>query len=218
MAFGLAIRAPWKGRVGLIGMPIVSTLITANTLAIFVLTIFNASAVELHGNTDDIVRDRAYVSHVSHLKRNAGTDLSDSILGLFWCTVPFVFGIVTVSEIFCLWTDRLAPIWVLFSSSMAICLWAVEMVLWQYCVNGTDSVPGYCPHIYQVSGQVPFFDWYNASASAPVAAIPTLIILYVRTTSLVTILANTCVDTWCNYPSLASLSTDNADTPSEDLT
>lgn len=55
----MAIRAPWKGFVGRVGMPIVSALVVANTLAIFILSIFNAAAVELNGDDRDFVKNRA---------------------------------------------------------------------------------------------------------------------------------------------------------------
>ncbi|KAI5361164.1 hypothetical protein Slin15195_G122770 [Septoria linicola] len=158
----MAMRAPWKGRVGRVGMPVVSGLIVANTLAIFVLSIFNAAAVELEGDRGSYIKDRA-------------------ILGFFWCTTPILFGIATISETFCLWTDRLAPVWVVISSSAAICIWAGQIVLWQFCISGSETMatPGYCPQIYHDYNPVPFFEWYIASASAPSAAVPTLIIMYI---------------------------------------
>ncbi|GIZ38635.1 hypothetical protein CKM354_000204700 [Cercospora kikuchii] len=159
----MAIRAPWKGFVGRVGMPIVSALVVANTLAIFILSIFNAAAVELNGDDRDFVKDRA-------------------ILLLFWCTVPFVLSITTITELFCLWSDRLAPVWALISSSVGICIWAAQMGLWQPCVSTlrASSKPDFCPSIYKTNeNNELFFSWYHASASAPAAAIPTIFIMHV---------------------------------------
>ncbi|CAK1358914.1 unnamed protein product [Cercospora beticola] len=170
----MAIRAPWKGFVGRVGMPILSALVVANTLAILILSIFNAAAVELNGDGRDFVKDRA-------------------VLVLFWCTVPFVLSITTITELFCLWSDRLAPVWALISSSVAICIGAAQMGLWQPCVSTlrTSSKPDFCPSIYKTNeNNELFFSWYHASASAPAAAIPTIFIIYLIQISLAAIVVH----------------------------
>ncbi|KAM3422248.1 hypothetical protein BST61_g2613 [Cercospora zeina] len=95
---------------------------------------FNAAAVELDEDTHHVVKDRA-------------------VLVLFWCTLPLVLGVATISELFRLWTDRLAPVWVLISSSIAVCVWAAQMALWQLCVGSVRSrpTPDFCPNTYQTS-------------------------------------------------------------------
>ncbi|KAF2214448.1 hypothetical protein CERZMDRAFT_95713 [Cercospora zeae-maydis SCOH1-5] len=177
----MAIGAPWERcrSVKWEGMPIVSALVVANTLAIFILSTCNAAAVELDEHNQDVVKDRAGV-HPGPVRIITHSPLP-SVPVLFWCTVPFALTIATISELFCLWTDRLAPVWVLISSTIAVCVWAAQMTLWQLCVGSVRPrpTPDFCPNSYDT-----FFTWCHASASsAPAAAVPTIFILQVAQAS-----------------------------------
>lgn len=102
-------------------------------------------------------------------------------LAFFWCTIPLILLVTTTCEKFCLWTDRLSPVWVVTSSVTAIGAWILQFVLWQLCIGsvGSNNAPGYCPYVYQGEGWGRYPSWEVASPWGAGYAIPTLFILYI---------------------------------------
>ena len=102
-------------------------------------------------------------------------------LAFFWCTIPLILLVTTTCEKFCLWTDRLSPVWVVTSSVTAIGAWILQFVLWQLCIGsvGSNNAPGYCPYVYQGEGWGRYPSWEVASPYGAGYAIPTLFILYI---------------------------------------
>lgn len=54
-----------------------------------------------------------------------------------------------VIENFCLWNNRLEPLYVIVAAVIAINIWVLQMTIWGPCIfaGGKDGVdgPGYCP-------------------------------------------------------------------------
>ncbi|KAK4497357.1 hypothetical protein PRZ48_011808 [Zasmidium cellare] len=172
----MGIKAPWKGWLG-VAMPIVGCLLLANTIAAFVLALFNAATLDLY-------HDRPVPEYLA----THGVQVRAQLV-LFWCVVPFVYVLVSACEYICLWTNRLNPLYVLVSSVVAIGVWILQIVLWSLCTAGSDDIPGYCPWVYREPwGRYP--SWSVASPKGAQWAVPTIFILYITQLTLAALVVN----------------------------
>jgi hypothetical protein len=87
--------------------------------------------------------------------------------------VAFVVG-----EAWCLFTNELAPLYVVVASILFILVWALEVGFWTAChTNSGNTVPGLCPVIFQ-HGKDELFEVSNLEfAQAAVYLAAVLIVL-----------------------------------------
>ena len=63
---------------------------------------------------------------------------------------PLVMVAFVVGEAWCLFTNDLAPLYVVVASIFAIFVWALEVGFWTTCnTSSGDAVPNLCPVIFQ---------------------------------------------------------------------
>jgi len=63
---------------------------------------------------------------------------------------PLTMLAFVVGEAWCLFTNELAPLYVVVASILAIFVWALELGFWTAChTNSGDAVPDLCPVIFQ---------------------------------------------------------------------
>jgi hypothetical protein len=78
------------------------------------------------------------------------TDFLLSQLVCFYMLAPLVMIVFVVGEIWCLFTNDLAPLYVVVASVLAIFVWALEIGFWTTCKTSSgDAVPDLCPVIFQ---------------------------------------------------------------------
>lgn len=79
-----------------------------------------------------------------------GTDLHHRQLVCFYMLAPLTMVAFVVGEAWCLFTNELAPLYVVVASILAIFVWALELGFWTAChTNSGDAVPNLCPVIFQ---------------------------------------------------------------------
>jgi len=63
---------------------------------------------------------------------------------------PLTMLAFVVGEAWCLFTNDLAPLYVVVASILAIFVWALELGFWTTCsTSSDDAVPDLCPAIFQ---------------------------------------------------------------------
>ena len=161
---------PWTDWLG-IAMQTVSALILTNVLIVLILGAISAIAVNLGADK----ADQKYIEDHTMLLR--------AELIFFWCTVPLVYVVAVVTETFCLWDDRLRPMYVVAAGIIGINVWIMQMTLWGPCVLAPDNDgldrPGYCPYFFRGS-RVSLNDVQTVGEPRMAFySVPTLLILYV---------------------------------------
>ena len=119
-------------------MKATSALILTNTTVIFVLALISAIAVDLKAGK----AEKDYI--LSH------TMMVRAELIFFYCTIPLVYVATNVTENFCLWDDRVRPLYVIVASVIAINVWILQLTLWGPCMFSSKG-PGYCPYLLRQS-------------------------------------------------------------------
>jgi len=78
------------------------------------------------------------------------TDSHLSQLVCFYMLAPLIMIAFVVGEAWCLFTNELAPLYVVIASVLFIFVWALEIGFWTVChTNSGDAVPDLCPAIFQ---------------------------------------------------------------------
>lgn len=78
------------------------------------------------------------------------TDYHHSQLVCFYMLAPLTMVAFVVGEAWCLFTNELAPLYVVVASTLAILIWALELGFWTAChTKSGDAVPDLCPVIFQ---------------------------------------------------------------------
>ena len=63
---------------------------------------------------------------------------------------PLTMIAFVVGEAWCLFTNELAPLYVVVASTLAILVWALELGFWTACHTKSGSaIPDLCPVIFQ---------------------------------------------------------------------
>lgn len=63
---------------------------------------------------------------------------------------PLIMISFIVGEAWCLFTNELAPLYVLVASILSVLVWALELGFWTAChTKSGDAVPNLCPVIFQ---------------------------------------------------------------------
>jgi hypothetical protein len=63
---------------------------------------------------------------------------------------PLVMVAFVVGETWCLFTNELAPLYVVVASFLSTFVWALELGFWTVChTNSGDAVPDLCPVIFK---------------------------------------------------------------------
>jgi hypothetical protein len=78
------------------------------------------------------------------------TDFHLSQLVCFYVLAPLIMVAFVVGEAWCLFTNELAPLYVVVASILFVFVWALEIGLWTAChTSRGDAVLGLCPVIFQ---------------------------------------------------------------------
>ena len=135
----MAVLTPWSGFLKLY-MPTVSFLILGNTLAIFLMAVITVSTTHysVAGNSP---------TGASYLERFHMRLRADTIF--FYATIPSVMLVETATSNYCLWADKLSPVYAAVMAVLASVVWIVQLALWGSCLfaGGPEWVAehGYCP-------------------------------------------------------------------------
>lgn len=63
---------------------------------------------------------------------------------------PLAMVAFIVGEAWCLFTNELAPLYVVIASILAVFVWALEIGFWTACyAKSGDAVPDLCPVVFQ---------------------------------------------------------------------
>ena len=78
------------------------------------------------------------------------TNSPSSQLVCFYMLAPLTMVAFVVGEAWCLFTNELAPLYVVVASILAIFVWALEIGFWTAChTKSGDAVSDLCPVIFQ---------------------------------------------------------------------
>jgi hypothetical protein len=128
----------WLGALRVV-TPLTTSLLLLNIATIFTLATINAFSLDVDHLTP--TDEPTYASN--HI-------LSVRIQTIFyWCTIPFVYLVTSVTENICLWRNRLRPLYVIIAAIIALIVWALQLAFWIPClfasVGPNDGKPPFCP-------------------------------------------------------------------------
>ena len=124
---------PWTDRLGA-SIKITSALILLNTTLIFILGLITSTSIDLTPLKSDYVSRHTMLLHAELL--------------FFYLTIPVVYLATNVTENWCLWEDKLRPLYVIAAAVIAVNIWVLQLTVWVPCVFAEKGKgPVYCPYV-----------------------------------------------------------------------